>query len=96
MSCNCVNIRGVVNSALRLEACGVVCITVNFGEAVWASADVLLYSSGKRVFGPDRKEIVSLLYRPNGWVSQGWMNGECGEWEDYPTDARWRPDEPGP
>lgn len=87
----CVDIRGCVSPALRLEACGVVCISVNFGEAARASADVLLYSGGRRVLGPDRKEIASLVYRPDGWVSRGWVNGECGEWEGYPNDARWQP-----
>jgi hypothetical protein len=88
-SCNCVNVRGVVNAALRLEACGVVCISVNFGEAAWASADVLLFSGGERVLGP-RGSLVLLVYEPTGWVSRGWVIDDYGEWESHATDARWQ------
>lgn len=96
-SCNCVNIRGVVNAALRLEACGVACISVNHGEAAWASADILLFSGGRRVLGPDGSDIVHFRYQPGGWYGLGWVNGERGEWElkTYPTDARWQQAEPG-
>ena len=88
----CVDIRGPVSPALRLEACGVVCISVNHGEAVWASADVLLFSGGRRVLGPDAAEVVHFRYTQDGWSDVGWVNGECGEWEQrqYPTDARWQ------
>ncbi len=95
MSSNCVNARGGVNPALRLEACGVVCITINFGEAAWASADVLLFASGRRVLGPGGLGLVSLVYHPAGWVSQGWVADEYGEWESHQTDARWQDAEPG-
>jgi len=86
----CVDVRGCVSTTFRLEACGVVCISVNHGEAAWASADVLLYSGGRRVFGPDGSEIVHFRYNPDGWADLGWTNGECGEWEGYRTDARWQ------
>ncbi|MFO0797626.1 MAG: hypothetical protein U0804_09110 [Gemmataceae bacterium] len=90
----CVHVRGCVSEAFRLVACGVVCISVNHGAAAWASADVLLYSGGRRVFGPDGSEIVHFRYTPHGWSGRGWMNGECGEWEGYLTDARWHKTEP--
>jgi hypothetical protein len=87
----CVDVRGPVSPALRLEACGVVCISVNHGEAAWASADILLFSDGQRVLGPDNREVVQFRYTPNGWVNNGWVIGVCGEWEleRYPTDTRW-------
>lgn len=72
----------------------VVCLSVTFGKWASASADVMLFSGGRRVFGPDGKEIVSLVYRPDGWVSQGWTSGECSEWEGHRTDARWQPAQP--
>src|SRR6187455_3122752 len=92
----CVDIRGPVSPALRLEACGVVCISVNHGEAAWASADVLLFSGRRRVLGPDDREVVHFRYTSDGWSDVGWVNGECGEWErlQYPTDARWQQGEP--
>ena len=90
MASNCVRVRGVVNAALGIEACAVVCVTVNFGEAAWASADVLLFSGGRRVPGPGGADAPLLLeYGPAGWVSRGWVAGELGEWGQYETDARW-------
>lgn len=93
----CVDVRGAVSPALRLEACGVVCISVNHGEAAWATAEILLFSGGRRVLGPDGSEVVHFRYNPDGWLNVGWVNGECGEWEagQYPTDARWQNSEPG-
>ncbi|MEZ4439182.1 MAG: hypothetical protein R3B72_08840 [Polyangiaceae bacterium] len=89
-SSNCVNVRGTVSDVLRLAACGVVCVSVNFGESVGVSADLLLFSDGARVLGPDGKEMVSMLYDGRGWRSQGWRRDGNGEWESHTTDARWR------
>jgi hypothetical protein len=89
-SSNCVNIRGVVNPSLRLEACGVVCISINFGEDVWASADLLLFSDGRRVSGPDGLDLMLLVYRDDGWISPGWTADDSGEWKSHDTDERWR------
>lgn len=89
-ACNCVNVRGVVNPVLRLDACGVLCITVNFGEAAWASCDLLLFAEGKRVRGPDQMDFVYLPYRESGWSCQGWMVDDTGEWESHSTDDWWR------
>jgi hypothetical protein len=69
--CNCVDVRGVVNPAFRLDACGVVCITVNVGEAVWASCDLLVFASGQRVRGSDGEDFVCLSYSDEGWSSLG-------------------------
>lgn len=62
------------------------CISVNHREAAWASADILMFSSGRRVLRPDGAEVVHFRYTPDGWSDFGWVNGECGEWEDrqYP------------
>lgn len=92
----CVDVRGPVSPALRLEACGVICISVNHGQSVRASADVLLFSGGRRVFGPGGSEVLRFQFSPDGWSDHGWVDGECGEWEvgPYPTDARWRKAEP--
>jgi hypothetical protein len=95
-SCGCVDIRGTVSPALRLEACGVVCISVNHGESAWATTDILLFSGGRRVLGPDKREVVRFDYTPHGWTDHGWVYGEGSEWEvvTYPTDARWQHAEP--
>jgi hypothetical protein len=91
----CVDVRGSVNPSLQLEACGVVCISVNFGEAAWVSADLLLFSDGRRLLGPNGLGLVSLAYRPEGWLSRGWVADEYGEWEAHDTDARWGGTEEG-
>ena len=88
-TCNCVNVRGLVNIALRLEACGVVCVTVNFGEAAWASCDLLLFADGWRARGPSGLDFVLLAYSEAGWSSRGWVLDDTGEWESHITDARW-------
>ena len=92
---NCVNVRGAVNPALRLDACGVVCVTVSFGEAAWASCDLLLFAGGRRVQAPGGLDIVFLSFSEGGWASQGWVADEHGEWESHTTDARWGSAEPG-
>ena len=86
----CVDVRGTVSAALRLDVCGVVCVSVNFGEAAWASCNLLLFSGGRRVFGPDGLGLVSLAYTPEGWSSRGWVADDYGEWESHDTDARWQ------
>ena len=93
----CVDVRGAVSPSLRLEACGVLCISVNHGEAARASADILLFSGGRRVLGTDEREVVRFQYTPHGWLDHGWVRGECSEWEveTYPTDARWQQATPG-
>lgn len=91
-SCNCVDIYGVVNTALQLEAYGVVCISVNFGEAVWASADILLFGNGHRIRGSNELDLVLYIYQPNGWISKGWILDENYEWESYLTADRWKDD----
>ena len=92
----CVDVRGSLSPALRLDACGVICISVNHGEAAWVSAVVLLFSSGRRVLGPDNREVARFRYTTGGWADDGWVTGECGEWEEerYPTDKRWQQAEP--
>jgi hypothetical protein len=94
-SCNCVDVRGSLGSALRIDACGVVCITVNFGEAVWASCNLLLFADGCRVLGVDGLDLIFLPYGEDGWTSQGWVGDEYGEWKSHTTDARWGDAEPG-
>ncbi|MDI1431767.1 hypothetical protein [Polyangium sorediatum] len=87
---NCVNVCGVVSPALRLEVCGVVCVTVNFGESARASCDLLLFVDGQRIRGPGALDFVFLPYGEAGWSSRGWVQDETGEWEATTTDARWR------
>jgi len=88
-ACNCVNVRGVVHAALRLEVCGAVCVTVNFGEAAWASCDLLLFAAGQRARGPGGLDIVFLQFSAAGWAGEGWVVDENGEWESHTTDEGW-------
>lgn len=88
----CVDVRGVVSSALRLNVCGVVGVSVNHAEAAWVIACLLLFSDGQRVIGPDGFQFVSMTYRVEGWSTFGWVADEFGEWESHDTDARWSSD----
>lgn len=89
-SSNCVNVRGTVNQAFALDACGVVCISCNFGATPHASADLLLFSGGRRILGPGGADILFFNYHKSGWTAGDWRFGECGEWDSHDTDARWR------
>lgn len=86
---SCVNVRGVSNAPLQLAMCGVVCINVNFGEAAWAGADLLLFNGGRRQLGPNGSDLLALEYTANGWSSRGWVEDEYGEWKMHDTDDRW-------
>ncbi|APR81065.1 Hypothetical protein A7982_06412 [Minicystis rosea] len=89
-ACNCVNLRGTINPALQLDACGVLCVTINFGEAAWASCDLLLFAAGRRVRGPDGADIIHFSYRDVGWVDNGWIADDNQEWESHTTDEWWQ------
>jgi hypothetical protein len=89
-SCNCVDIRATVNEALALEACGVVCIMVNFQEAAWACCDLLLFAACRRIAGPQGMDWVALSYENGRWVG-GWVVDANGEWQSHVDDARWQP-----
>lgn len=88
-ACNCVDVRGAVNAALQLEVCGVICVTVNFGEEAWASSDLLLFAAGRRVRGPGGTDLLHFSYTSEGWVCRGWMIDDNSEWESHTTDERW-------
>ena len=88
-SCNCVDIRATLSGPLALEVCGVVCITVNFGETAWACCDLLLFASGRRFTGPKGMDLIALGYDNERWVG-GWAVDEHGEWRGHTDDDRWR------
>ena len=85
----CIDIRGTVNSVLHIEACGVLSASVNFGEAAWVLCDLLLFTDGKRLLGPNQCDLVSLRYTAEGWVNHGWVGDEYHEWESHTSDIRW-------
>ncbi len=88
---NCVDFQVILNEALSLKACGVACVTVNFGEAAWAGCNLLLFASGQRILGPKGMDLVALRYDDARW-SGGWVIDENGEWESHTDDDRWRDD----
>lgn len=88
---NCVDIRGTVNASLELEACGALCISGTVGEDVFVSADLLLFSAGRRITGPEGDDIIYIAYdRQSGWRKGRWMRDGDGEWELHCDNARWR------
>jgi hypothetical protein len=94
-ACNCVDVRGAVNPALRLDACGSVGVTVNFGEIAWASCVLLLFSDGRRLRPVSGGDYLFLTFSEVGWSSCKWVGDDTGEWESHITDCRWNLGEPG-
>jgi hypothetical protein len=94
-ACNCVDVRGVVNPALRLDACGSVGVTVNFGEMAWASCVLLLFADGRRVRPVSGGDYLHLTFSEDGWSNCKWIGDDTGEWESHTTDCRWKEVEPG-
>lgn len=92
-ACNCIDIRGTISAAMGLDACGVVCVTVNFGEAAWAGCELLMFAAGRRLTGPAGTDVVSLGYDGKRWAG-GWWADENGEWESHTDDARWQDERP--
>ncbi len=88
-SCNCVDITAMLHQDLGLLVNGVICITVNFGEAVWVSCDVLLFGARQRLRGPHGTDFIALAYTDSGWSSSGWVVDDTGEWKSDDDDARW-------
>lgn len=87
---NSVDIQTVLHESLAVTASGVVCVTINFGERVYVSADLLLFCLGKRLTGPGALDYIALEHGEVGWRSRGWVVDENGEWELHSTDDRWR------
>jgi hypothetical protein len=71
-----------------------VCVTVNFGEAAWASSDLLLFSAGQRVRGPEGADLAHLSFDGIGWITHGWVADDHEEWESHATDEWWRTPSP--
>jgi hypothetical protein len=88
-SCNCVDVWATLSEGLSVHACGVVCLTLNFGEGAWLICDLILYASRRRLKGPPGMDLIRLSYNEQGWVNHGWGADEYGEWEAHTDPARW-------
>jgi hypothetical protein len=88
-ACNCVDVRGIVSPAFQLYACGVICISINFGEAAWVNCDLLLFAGGSRVRGLQGHDLLVLPYSETGWSEAQWVSDETGEWQSHVNEARW-------
>lgn len=88
-ACNCVDVRGVVSPVFRLDACGVVCVTINFGEAAWVTCNLLLFSCGSRVRVSEGGDLMVLPYTNAGWSDPEWAPDLTGEWESHTSNMRW-------
>jgi hypothetical protein len=91
-SCNCVDITAAIHKDLGLFANGVICISVNFGEYVSVSCDLLLFGNGHRLRGPHRTDFIAIAYTEVGWKCASWVVDETAEWESDDDDSRWTTD----
>ena len=85
---NCVDVRGKLSETFDITVCGVLCVTVNFGEVVSISCDLLLFVRGKRVTVSDGA-VIFLRRDHDGWRNLGWCVDESGEWELHEDESRW-------
>ncbi|OKH52705.1 hypothetical protein NIES2101_13790 [Calothrix sp. HK-06] len=90
-SSNSVDIKAQVHTGLALQVCGVLCLDINFGEAVWASCDLLLFTaSGHRLTSSHRKDLITLTYfDEQGWQNRGWTSDANYEWKSHTDNQRW-------
>lgn len=89
-SSNSVDIKAIVHSGLGIQVCGVLCLDINFGEAVWASCDLLMFTlGGKRLLGEHKKDLIVVTYDDRGWNNWGWAVDGNFEWESYIDNSRW-------
>jgi hypothetical protein len=86
---NCVDVWATLSERLAVQICGVICVQVNFGEAVWVICDLLLFANGHRLRGPKSMDVIRLAYTGQGWVLHGWGADDYGEWEGHTDAARW-------
>jgi hypothetical protein len=87
--CNCVDVWGALSEGLSVQVGGVICVTVNFGEAAWGTCDLLLFAGGRRLCGPEGADLIRLSYNQRGWVIHGWCADDYGEWQAHNEAARW-------
>lgn len=85
-SSSCVDIRAVVDQQTCLSVCGVLCVTVNYGESVYVSAELLQFVEGKRV---RPGEFMVYQYAKERWSDCEWSLDANGEWESHSSEARW-------
>jgi hypothetical protein len=79
-------IRILLSRLPLLEWSGTISVTVNVGEIVMISSDLLLFADGIRIRGPAGGDLFHLAFTEDqAWVSRGWMPDENGEWEAETT-----------
>lgn len=88
-SSNSVDIKANIPVSLSLQMYGVLCLTINFDEAVWVSCDLLLFASGHRLLGSQGMDLIEVTYDERGWTNRGWIIDANYEWEAYSDNSRW-------
>ncbi len=92
-SCSlCSRVSVTFSKALKLEAVGSVCMTVNKKKSVNISADILLFADGKRLGTAKSLEpyddLVCLSFEPDShnigiWKNKGFENDANNEWSNF-------------
>ncbi|MBL8741983.1 MAG: hypothetical protein JNK04_12840 [Myxococcales bacterium] len=76
------DVRVVLARVPRLEAFGTIMVTVNVGEIVMISADLLLFVDGVRLHSPRSGDLYHFGFSADReWTPAGWQLDAAGEWE---------------
>ena len=68
---------------------GVICISMNYEEAVWIDAFLLEFHNKKRA-EEHLGEVLSINFdQTKGWNDMRWQMDEYGEWVSYKDMSRW-------
>ena len=85
------DVLATVNEAADLHFGGVICLTLNYEEAVYVRAFFLPFAGGTRLVTQNQSsDVLTLTYSPEqGWGKLSWQHDSFGEWESYTDMARW-------
>lgn len=80
-----------VNNSTKLQYGGVICLLINYDEAVYIDAFFLPFVNQRRLFSYENKlDVLSVNYSiDGGWNNSRWDIDENWEWESYLNMDRW-------
>ncbi|WP_148215687.1 hypothetical protein [Acaryochloris marina] len=80
-----------VNNSTNLQYGGVICLLINYDEAVYIDAFFLPFVHQRRIFSYENKlDVLSVNYAiDDGWNNPRWDIDAYGEWESYLNMDRW-------
>lgn len=84
-----VDFRGYLSTPLKIEACGILCYSVNWEESVSIGAYILLFQNGERLLPETNGSVIYLSRETNNWSTPFIETGDNDEWTRYTDTSRW-------